>query len=72
MEQSRSKKPIEEISASITELSADIKQIRNDLSYIKSKIKEKVVQEKVEESLKLEPAEPCGEDAVEIQKRWWW
>lgn len=66
MEQSRSKKPIEELSDSIKELSSDIKTIRNDLSYIKSKIKEQVVQEKVEESLK------CGDDPVEVEKRWWW
>lgn len=65
MEQSRSKKPVEELSDSIKELSSDIKQIRNDLSYIKSKIKEQVVQEKVEESL-------AGEDPVEVQKSWWW
>ena len=38
----------------------DIKQIRNDLSYIKSKIKEKVIEDKVEEEYQ------------EVQKRWWW
>ena len=65
MEQSKSKKPIEELSDTIKELSSDIKQIRNDLSYIKSKIKEKVVENKVQESL-------AGEDPVEVQKRWWW
>lgn len=70
MEKSQSKKPIQEISDSIKELSSDIKQIRNDLSYIKSKIKEEVIQEKVQESLKLEPAEP--EDPVIVQRRWWW
>jgi uncharacterized coiled-coil protein SlyX len=65
MEQSRSKKPIEELSDSIKELSSDIKQIRNDLSYIKSKIKEEVVKEKVEKSL-------AGEEPVQVEKRWWW
>jgi uncharacterized coiled-coil protein SlyX len=65
MEQSRSKKPIEEISVSIKELSADIKQIRNDLSYIKSKIKEQVIEEKVEKSL-------AGEEPVEVERKWWW
>ena len=65
MEQSRSKKPIEELSDSIKVLSSDIKQIRNDLSYIKSKIKQEVIKEKVEESL-------ASEDPVEVQKRWWW
>ena len=65
MNQSRSKRPIEELSDSIKELSSDIKQIRNDLSYIKSKIKERVIEEKTQESL-------AGEEAVEVQKRWWW
>jgi uncharacterized coiled-coil protein SlyX len=64
MEQSRSKKPIDELSDSIKELSSDIKQIRHDLSYIKSKIKEQTVKEKVDESLK--------EEYEEVQKRWWW
>ena len=64
MEQSRSKKPIEELSDSIKELSSDIKQIRNDLSYIKTRIREQVVQEKVVESLK--------EEYEEVEKRWWW
>lgn len=64
MEQSRSKKPIEELSDSIKELSSDIKQIRNDLSYIKSKIKEQVVQEKVVESLK--------EEYEQVSKTSWW
>ena len=65
MEQSKSKKPIDEISASIRELSADIKQIRQDLSYIKSKMREEVVKEKAEQSLK-------DDDIVEIKKSWWW
>ena len=65
MEQSKSKKPIEELSDTIKELSSDIKQIRNDLSYIKSKIREQVIEEKVEKSL-------AGEEPVEVEKRWWW
>jgi hypothetical protein len=60
MEKSISKKPIEEISASIKEIKSiidiDIKQIREDLAYIKSKINEE--QEK-------------DEDIVEVKKSWW-
>ena len=63
MEKSISKKPIEEISASIKEIKSiidtDIKQIREDLAYIKSKIKEE--QEKDRES----------DDIVEVKKSWW-
>ena len=65
MEQSRSKKPIEEISASMKELSADIKTIRNDLAYIKSKIREKVIQEQLEE-------QKLKEECVIESKSWWW
>ena len=71
MEQSRSKKPIEELSESIKELSSDIKQIRNDLSYIKSKMKQEVIKEKVEESL-TEGDLRLKEEYEEVQKRWWW
>tara|TARA_R110000822_G_scaffold136532_2_gene274020 strand:- start:6805 stop:7008 length:204 start_codon:yes stop_codon:yes gene_type:complete len=66
MEKSISKKPIEEISASIKEIKSiitrtdtDIKQIREDLAYIKSKIKEE--QEKDEDIV----------DNVEVKKSWW-
>jgi F0F1-type ATP synthase membrane subunit b/b' len=62
MEKSISKKPIEEISASIKEIKSivdtDIKQIREDLAYIKSKIKEEQEKEK-------------DEDIVEVKKSWW-
>lgn len=78
MEQSRSKKPIEQLSDSIMELSSDIKQIRNDLSYIKSKIKsqidfvkEQTIKEKVEESLKPQVFSE-KEEYEEVEKRWWW
>lgn len=71
MEQSRSKKPIEELSDSIKELSSDIKQIRNDLSYIKTRIREQVVQEKVEESLTKGDLR-LKEEYEEVEKRWWW
>jgi hypothetical protein len=60
MEKSISKKPIEEISASIKEIKSiidiDIKQIREDLAYIKSKINEEQEQD---------------EDIVEVKKSWW-
>jgi hypothetical protein len=62
MEKSISKKPIEEISASIKEIKSiidtDIKQIREDLAYIKSKINEEQEKEK-------------DEDIVEVKKSWW-
>ena len=65
MEQSKSKKPIEEISASIKELSADIKTIRNDLAYIKSKIKKDVIKEQIEE-------QKLADECVIESKSWWW
>ncbi len=65
MNQSRSKKPIEELSDSIRELSSDIKTIRNDLAYIKSKIREKVIQEQLEE-------QKFKEECVIESKGWWW
>jgi len=60
-----SKKPIEEISDSLKELSSDIRTLKNDISYIKSKIKEKVIQEKIEEA-KLK------DECVIESKSWWW
>ncbi len=65
MEQSKSKRPIEELSDSIRELSSDIKTIRNDLAYIKSKIKAKVIKEEIEE-------QKLKEECVIESKSWWW
>ena len=63
------KKPIEEIAESLKEINeiitADIRTIKNDISYIKSKIKEKVIQEKIEE-------QKLKEECVIQNKSWWW
>ena len=63
------KKPIEEIAESLKEINeiitADIRTIKNDISYIKSKIKEKVIQEKIEE-------QRLKEECIIENKSWWW
>jgi len=59
------KKPIEEIAESLKVLTADISTLKHDISYIKSKIKEKVIQEKIEE-------QKLKEECVIENRSWWW
>jgi len=59
------KKPIEEIAESLKDLTADISTLKHDISYIKAKIKEKVIQEKIEE-------QKLKEECVIENKSWWW
>ena len=59
------KKPIEEIAESLKDLTADISILKHDISYIKAKIKEKVIQEKIEE-------QKLKEECVIEKRSWWW
>jgi len=60
-----SKKPIVEILDSMKELNAEIKNIKNDISYIKQKIKEKVIHEKMMD-------EKMKDECVIESSSWWW